>query len=246
MSDNWRRVPIGSPWVTTSLNECIVFPDDHLSVSQLGKMMGKKTSTLNSYWASFIVSEVPGSGSYRNFVKLEQLPALMHMLKDPKWSEEGVICDCVEQLQIPPLHKQLLESEEEEEVLPVRKSSRKRGREEEAPEWAENFLEQVRDMIGTQAIQAYMLTDDFQEKCREAIQKRVQQLELELIKKMRPDVEKMLISQLTPDVERKIRDDYQQRALQRFQLPMAKQLVNQSAPQRKSPPSDSDLLKGIY
>lgn len=178
-----------------------------------------------------VVTKIPNCRQFRRFISVANLRmVLTSMKKDYPWLDESTIDRCLAQINDSKATLYSLEAnddkdykheeeefssssyedvESEEEPLRV---IRKRGRPRKEGgvhiASAAAFLNEIRQYVGTQAVQAYMLTDDYQQKCREAIQERLPRLELMVMQQLRPQVEETLRCELAPMVERKLREEF--------------------------------------
>ena len=220
-----QRIPLDSPW---KVNECVLFNNEYLSVNQLAKMLHVPARDVMYHSGKTVVTKIPNCRQFRRFISVENLrTVLMSMKKDYTWLDESTIDRCLAQINDSKATPYSLETNNDKEEEESSSSSsyedveseeeplrviRKRGRPRKEGgvhiASAVAFLNEIRQYVGTQAVQAYMLTDDYQQKCREAIQERLPRLELMVMQQLRPQVEETLRCELAPVVERKLREEF--------------------------------------
>ena len=238
------HVRVTQPWLCNM--DCPLFGDgDYVSCSALAKMMGCSYNFLVKQWEKNVVRTLDGARQYRNFVRIDALNELIvslareHENLDARWRAEETVHDAVAQMMpSPPPRKR---PSREESVSSVESSSAPVANAplEDAPVWVPHFLQQVRECVGTDAVRAYMLTDEFTEHCRAALKKRVANLEQQLKQEMRSRVEEQLRRELTPKVEESLRVEFQKEALERYQLSGARNVIDSTT----KATSDKEILR---
>jgi hypothetical protein len=214
-------VDIDSPWSTRAYEMCPIINEDYIPISYLAPMLEVKVQDLLERRSQYVTKKIEKGGVYRNFIKIEELPTL---LAEEGWSQERIErgLNFFNQTAPAPMKKRGMD--DDEDVYLKKGPTKRKEIEETIPNWAQGFMEECRKTVGDQAVERFMETDDYVERCKEAITDKMRELEKDLRKQLVVEVKKELKEEYKIQARQEFEKEQREKSMEPFKLKFNREL----------------------